>query len=213
MIVREILRSEWHSPFVEETIMNSFGSRTGLLVIDVQQGFSSPSWGPRNNPEAESNIGRLLAAWRKTGRPVVHVHHNSSSPSGSFAPGTPGNEPKAEAAPLEGEAVYHKTVNSAFIGTGLEQNLRTSGIDTLVIVGLTTPHCVSTTVRMAANLGFRTYLVVDATAAFDQIGLDGQKRSASDVHLGALSDLQNEFAVIVKTESLLTSVLALSTNG
>ncbi len=193
--------------------MDSFDSRAALLIIDVQQGFSDTSWGPRNNPEAEGNIGRLLSAWRKTGRPVVHVHHDSSSPIGSFAPGTPGNAPKAEAAPLEGEPVHHKTVNSGFIGTRLEQNLRANGIDTLAIVGLTTPHCVSTTARMAGNLGFHVYIVEDATAAFDQIGFDGQKRSASDVHFGALSDLHGEFAAIVNTESLLTSVLALSTNG
>ena len=187
--------------------MNALNAHAALLVIDVQQGFSDPSWGVRNNPEAEANIRNLVAAWRKTGRPVVHVHHDSSSSNGSFVPGTTGNAPKAEAAPLAGEPVYHKTVNSGFIGTTLEQDLRTSGIDTLVIVGFTTQHCVSTTTRMAGNLGFHTYVVADATATFDQTGVDGRRRPASEVHVAALSDLSGEFATVIDTDTLLDSVL------
>ncbi len=193
--------------------MDTFDTYAALLVIDVQQGFSHPSWGPRNNPQAEGNIGRLLAAWRHTGRPVVHVHHDSSSPLGNFIPGTPGNAPKSEAVPHGDEPVYHKTVNSAFIGTRLEQDLRAAGIDTLAIVGLTTQHCVSTTTRMAGNLGFHAYVVADATATFDQIGLDGRKRAASDVHFSALSDLNGEFATIVETKALLDTVLGVRTPG
>ena len=187
--------------------MEPLNGYTALLVVDVQQGFSDPSWGPRNNPEAEANIGRLIAAWRETGRPVIHVHHDSSSRNGSFVPGTPGNAPKSEALPHDGEPVHHKTVNSGFIGTKLEQGLRAAGIDTLVIVGLTTQHCVSTTTRMAGNLGFHAYVVEDATAAFDQTGIDGRHRCASDVHFAALSDLNGEFANVVDTGTVINSVL------
>ncbi len=192
--------------------MDQFNARAALLIIDVQEGFSDASWGPRNNAEAEANIGRLLAAWRETGRPVIHVHHDSSSPGGSFVPGTPGNAPKMEAVPREGEPVYHKTVNSGFIGTSLEQDLRAAEIDTLAIVGLTTQHCVSTTTRMAGNLGFHAYVVADATATFDQTGVDGRKRAASDVHFAALSDLNGEFATVIETDRLLDSVLRSSTS-
>ena len=187
--------------------MKAFPAHAALLVIDVQEGFSDPGWGPRNNPDAESNIAGLLAAWRATGRPVIHVHHDSSSSNGTFRPGTPGHAPKAAAAPLAGEPVHHKTVNSGFIGTRLEQDLRSAGIDTLAIVGLTTQHCVSTTTRMAGNLGFRTYVVTDATATFDQIGIDGRTRPAAEVHFAALSDLNGEFATMIDTRTLLASVL------
>lgn len=187
--------------------MNVLNAHAALLVIDVQQGFSDPSWGPRNNPEAEANIGHLLAAWRVSGRPVIHVHHDSSSATGSFVPGTLGNAPKAEAAPLEGEPVHHKTVNSGFIGTRLEQDLRDAGIDTVAIVGFTTQHCVSTTTRMARNLGFHAYVVSDATATFDQTGMDGRERAASDVHFAALSDLNGEFATVIDTKTLLAFVV------
>ena len=174
-----------------------------LLVIDVQQGFSDASWGPRNNPDAEANIARLIAAWRRGGRPIRHVHHSSRSPEGTFYRGTPGYDPKPEAAPGLGEPVHVKGVNSAFIGTSLEQDLRDAGVDTLVVVGLTTNHCVSTTVRMAGNLGFTVYLVEDATATFDRVGINGEMRPAAEVHFAALSDLSEEFATIVSADDVL----------
>ncbi len=174
-----------------------------LLVIDVQQAFLDPSWGPRNNPDAEANVARLLAAWRREGRPVHHVHHASRSPESLFRMGKPGHEPKPEAVPAPGEPVHVKGVNSSFIGTDLEKDLRSQGVDTLVVVGLTTNHCVSTTVRMAGNLGFNTYLVEDATATFDRAGLDGKMRPAAEVHAAALSDLSGEFATIISTDELL----------
>jgi nicotinamidase-related amidase len=180
--------------------------RPALVVIDVQMGFDDPRWGHRNNPSAESKIAKLIAVWRDAGNPIVHVHHNSLSPTGYFRPGTPGNAVKEEARPLPGEPVYRKTVNSAFIGTTLEADLRRAEIVALVIVGLTTQHCVSTTTRMADNLGFDTYIVSDATAAFDQIGIDGLPRLADEVHAGALSDLNGEFGTVVTTEGVLEAM-------
>ncbi len=108
--------------------------------------------------------------------------------------------------PQPGEPVYRKSVNSSFIGTSLEADLRSSGIDTLVLVGLTTNHCVSTTARMAGNLGFRTYVVADATATFDRTGIDGSHRPASEVHAAALSDLHGEFATVVDSGAVLAAV-------
>uniref|UniRef100_UPI0035C95AF4 isochorismatase family protein n=1 Tax=uncultured Sphingomonas sp. TaxID=158754 RepID=UPI0035C95AF4 len=132
--------------------------------------------------------------------------HSSRSPAGTFFLGTPGHDPKPEAAPAAGEPVHVKGVNSAFIGTTLEQDLRDAGADTLLVVGLTTNHCVSTTVRMAGNLGFMVYLVEDATATFDRMGLDGRMRRAAEVHAAALSDLSEEFATIVSTDDVLRAL-------
>ncbi|MBP0617821.1 cysteine hydrolase family protein [Jiella mangrovi] len=176
-----------------------------LLVIDVQNGFTDPAWGQRNNPQAEANIARLLAFWRREGRPIRHVLHASRLPEGHFRMGTSGHQPKPESLPLAAEPVYRKDVNSAFIGTSLEQDLRTGGAEKLVVVGMTTNHCVSTTVRMAGNLGFTTFVVEDATATFDRMGLDGTMRPAAEVHAAALSDLSEEFATVVNTHEILTS--------
>ena len=186
--------------------MNALNRTAALLVIDMQAGFDDPSWGRRNNPQLEANVAALIAAWRAAEAPVFHVHHDSPQPSGRLRRGTPGNAVKPEARPRDNERLYRKTVNSAFIGTSLEADLRALGIAALAMAGLTTNHCVSTTARMAGNLGFETYVVADATAAFERIGLNGKIRPAADVHAAALSDLQEEFATIVDTRWLISAI-------
>src|SRR6185369_2856360 len=153
-----------------------------LILIDVQKGFDEAAfWGKRNNPDAESNMAKLLSAWRHAARPVIHVQHNSRNLAVPLHPSHQGNEIKDTVKPLPSEALVTKEVNSAFIGTDLEKRLREQKIATLVIVGLTTDHCVSTTARMAGNLGFNTYVVSDATATFDRTGPDGQYFSADQM--------------------------------
>ncbi len=173
---------------------------TALLIVDVQQGFDvDPAFfgGARNNPRAEERMADLLAAWRATGRPVVHVRHASVNARSPLRPELPGHAFKPEVAPLPGEPQFVKSAHSSFIGTGLEEHLRGRGIGTLVVVGLTTDHCVSTTVRMACDMGFSTYLVSDATAAFDTVGPDGRRWDAETVHALSLTALHQEFATIV----------------
>jgi len=177
-----------------------------LLIIDVQKGMDEPRLGPRNNLQAEQNMARLLATWRETGRPVFHVQHLSLRPTSPLRAELPGCELKDEVKPLYGEPVFQKHVNSAFIGTDLEDQLRSHGYDTVVIVGLTTPHCVSTSARMAANLGFETTVVSDATAAFDITGPDGRLYHADTVHAVSLATLHGEFATVVDTDTLISAL-------
>ena len=174
-----------------------------LLVIDVQHAFDDPSWGRRNNPDAEANVARLLDGWRAAGGPVVHVRHRGEEDGGLFTPGAPGFEIRSEALPLPGEPLVTKTVNSAFIGTGLEELLRREGVHDVVICGLTTDHCVSTTARMAGNLGFGTVVVADAAATFERTGPDGRRWSADDLHDAALASIHREFADVVPTDEAL----------
>ncbi|MEM8529692.1 MAG: cysteine hydrolase family protein [Chloroflexota bacterium] len=181
-------------------------NNTVLLLIDVQKGFDDPSWGRRNNPQAEEQIVHLLELWRTTRRPVIHVQHMSTEPDSPLRPGQPGNAFKPFARPQSDERIIQKQVNSAFIGTNLEEQLHQNGWDTLVIVGLTTNHCVSTTTRMAGNLGFTTYVVADATATFDRTGPDGQYYRAEDIHNISLASLHNEFATVVDTATVQSAV-------
>jgi nicotinamidase-related amidase len=186
--------------------MISMPQDAALIVIDVQKGFDDPQWGSRNNPDAEKIIAALLAAWRETARPVFHVQHLSSAEGSPLNPRNAGCEIKDVVRPLENEQVFQKRVNSAFIGTQLEDALRQMGIGTLVIVGLTTPHCVSTSARMAGNLGFEVYLPSDAIAAFEITGPDGKRYSAEEVHSMSLATLHGEFATVVDSKALLDSV-------
>ena len=176
---------------------------TILIVIDVQEAFNDPSWGKRNNLTAEANIAALLAGWRKTQRPIIHIQHRSPRPDSLFHPNRPGFKVKPEAEPLPGETIIYKAVNSSFIGTDLEQRLRAKGATTLVIAGITTDHCVSTTTRMAGNLGFTTYIVSDATATFERRGADGSLFSAEQMHETALASLHREFATVIDSTAVL----------
>lgn len=183
--------------------MNNFDRSAALLVIDVQSGLDDPVWGKRNNPDAEANIARLLDAWRRTGRPLFHIKHDSVNPHSPLHPDFPGNEIKNVVRPQENEPLIRKSVNSAFIGTDLEERLRNAGVQTLVLTGLTTNQCVETTARMAGNLGFDTHFVADATAAFERTGPDGQYHTADEVYSMTLANLNGEFATIVATDDVL----------
>src|SRR5215470_15329106 len=169
--------------------MTSLTDKTALIIIDVQDGLDDPVLGKRNNPDAESNMARLLAAWRMRGRPIFHVQHMSTRPNSPLRPNQPGNAIKRIVAPQGDEPVIQKSVNSAFIGTDLADRLRTEAIQAVVIVGLTTNHCVETTARMAGNLGFTTFVVDDATATFDRTGFDGTHYPAETVHAVSLASL------------------------
>jgi len=178
----------------------------GLLLIDVQIGIDDLFDSARNNPQAELNIARLVKAWRVQNRIVIHVKHNSTSAESPLRPGAPGNAFKPEGMPLDFEPVFPKTVNSAFIGTDLEQYLKTNGINDLVIVGLTTDHCVSTTTRMAGNLGFNVMLVADGTATFGRTGTDGKTYPAEQIHAVNLLSLDGEFCQVVTTDQVLDAI-------
>jgi nicotinamidase-related amidase len=71
---------------------------------------------------------------------------------------------------------------------------------------MTTNHCVSTTARMAGNLGFSGWVVSDATATFDRRGPDGVEYPAEQIHAIALSDLHGEFATVVDTTTVLAAL-------
>jgi nicotinamidase-related amidase len=180
-------------------------SNSALICIDFQKGFDEPVWGNRNNAQAENNIALLLSYWRTREFPVIHVKHFSLEENSPLRADRPGSEFKAEAKPLVGEKIFSKSVNSAFIGTELEKYLRDSEIDSLVIAGLTTDHCVSTSTRMAGNLGFNVSLVSDATATFDRTGVDGIQYSAEQMHQIHLASLNGEFCTVLTCQEVLNS--------
>ena len=179
---------------------------TALLVIDVQVAINRPEKGRRNNPQADENIARLLAAWRGAHLPLYHLKDNARSIDSAFHPSQPGNAIQPYAQPLPGEPLIEKETHSAFAGTGLEARLRDAGIDTVIIVGFVTNHCVESTARTAGDLGFRVYVVSDATGTHAMTGPDGQVFDADLVHAVSLANLDGEFATVVDTQTVLTAL-------
>ncbi|WP_301109732.1 cysteine hydrolase family protein [Sporosarcina sp.] len=174
-----------------------------LLVVDVQKAFEDEKWGERNNLHTEENIREILDVWREMRWTVIHIQHMSDHLSSLFHPANAGFAFKEIVKPIEGEVILTKKVNSSFIGTRLEEYLKENDLSTVVITGLTTPHCVSTTARMSGNLGFNTYLISDATASFGMKDHNNIYYDAETIHTISLATLHDEFATILKTEELL----------
>ncbi|MFN7320894.1 MAG: cysteine hydrolase family protein, partial [Methylobacterium sp.] len=157
----------------------------------------------RNNPAADENGLALLAAWRQNGWPVIHVRHDSIVPGSTLGPGMPGHSFRPGFAPREGEALVTKSVNSAFIGTDLDLRLKRLQAEEVVVFGISTDMCVSTTVRTGANMGWRMILAADACFCFDQRDLDGTLIPAETMHRAHLATLAAEFATVLPTAVLL----------
>jgi len=183
-------------------------SKTALLVIDVQMAFvhRDEKNEPRSAPEAEENIARLLSVFRQGNLKIIHIHHHSRVEGSPFIAGLPGAVVQEFVKPGQGEAVYIKHVNSSFIGTTLERDLREQGIEHLIMCGATANHCVETTTRMAGNLGFDTYYVGDGVWAYGEVGPDGKIHTADEVHSMTLSNMHGEFATVVKTQEILAKL-------
>lgn len=179
--------------------------RAAFLLIDAQQGFADPTWGKRTQPEAEMGMKTLLEAFRAAALPVIHVQHLSDEPASPLRPGQRGAEFMEETRPRQGERVFQKTVNCAFIGTGLEAHLRAKALQVLVMAGFTTDHCISTSARVAANLGFDVLVVSDATVAFARAGI-GTTYPPEIVHEVSLASLRGEFAEIASVSEVVNAL-------
>lgn len=179
-----------------------------LILIDVQKAFLEDDYwgGNRNNKNAELICGKILEKWRKLNLPVFHIRHSSTNPNSKLHKTSKGFEFNEFVYPKEGEPVITKTVNSAFIGTDLKELIDQHNIKTLIIVGLTTNHCVSTTARMAGNYGYETYVISDATATFDRIGVNGEKFDSETLHQTSLANINEEFATVCTYGKLIEDI-------
>ena len=141
----------------------------GMVIVHTREA---------NAPDLSDVPPAFLDATRRTGAAV-----GTPGPLGRFLiRGEPGTEITDEVRPVEGEIVIDKPGFSAFEGTALDAMLRTRGIRTLLLCGITTEVCVMSTLRTAIDRGFRCITVGDAcasayphlhAAALEMIGVEG----------------------------------------
>ena len=177
-----------------------------LTPVDMQRGFDDPSWPRRWNADVDVNGLALLALWREAGWPIVHVRHDSVEPGSTLAPGQSGNAFRLGFEPRGGEGLVSKSVNSAFIGTDLDLRLRRLGVDTVVVFGITTDMCVSTTIRVGANLGYRMVMAHEACDCFDVPDANGVVIPARESHRVHVATLGFEFATLASQVDLARTV-------
>jgi nicotinamidase-related amidase len=178
-------------------------SKRALVVIDVQQGFSSyDDSGERNNPDCETNISKLIDVWRARGLPIVFVRHDSKSETSMLRPGQPGNDFK-DVLTGEPDLLVTKSVNSAFYGTpDLDAWLKQNNISELALCGIQTNMCCDVTARMAGNMGYDVWFVIDAMHTFAKTA-NGVKLSAQQLSDATAVNLHGDFAEGVETAEVL----------
>ncbi|MGB7449788.1 MAG: cysteine hydrolase family protein [Ornithinimicrobium sp.] len=185
-----------------------FGQESALLLIDVQRGVDELGYwggadGRRNNPAAEENLAELLDGWRSAGRRPAWTRHDSRQADSPLRLSLPSGRQKPGFEIREGELAVVKDVNSGFVGTSLELQLRRAGVTRLVVGGFFTNMCVETTARMAGNMGFDTYLVHDACATTNRVGPDGQDHDPKLLHAVSVANVHAEFATAITTSDAL----------
>jgi nicotinamidase-related amidase len=174
-----------------------------LVIVDIQNDYFPGGAYTLVGPEAAAErAAELLAHFRASGEPIVHIQHVWDAPDATFMrPGTHGVEINEAVAPLADEPVLLKGSPNSFLGTDLEQRIRDAAVDDVVIVGMMTSMCVDSTVRAAADLGFAVSVASDACAAPD---LEfGDVRIAGDVvHSAFLAALADSFATVATVGEL-----------
>jgi nicotinamidase-related amidase len=154
--------------------------------------------------DVEEAIGRaadVLTRARAAGSRIVHVAH-AGAPGKMFDRSAPRGAFVSDLAPLAGEAVVEKTAPSAFTHTNLAEVLDAGGRRPLVAMGAMTHMCVSSTLRVAAELGHSSCVVADACATRDLPGPDGDVVRADQVHAANLAALGDRFARVVTANQL-----------
>jgi nicotinamidase-related amidase len=177
-----------------------------LLIIDIQRDYFPGGRFPLVGPEpAADNAGQVLAAFRASGEPVVHVQHAWDAPEAEYlAPGTPGFEIHEAVHPQGDEPVIQKTEPNAFVGTPLAEQLRSQGVDTVVVAGMMSSMCVDATVRAAVDLGFAATVVHDACAAPDLV-FDGETIPGKTVHAAFMAALGDGYATLIAARELIAT--------
>lgn len=191
--------------------------RTALVIVDMQVDFASPDglsaqWGMDLSaiPAAIAATERLVEAARRARTPVAFVglfttpdtdseawyergrrkgHDPSESPAlcRADAPGSAFYGPQ----PATGDLIFRKTRYSPFWDTDIADRLKTRGVDTLVLAGLTTECCVDSTARDAFNHDFHVFVATDACAAYEP-----------DLHAATLRMLDLNTAILTDADSV-----------
>ena len=176
----------------------------GLLMVDIQRDYFPGGEHPLVDPDAAAEAaGRVLGAFREAGEPVLHLKHVWDEPEATYMrPGTDGVEIHAAVEPAEGETVIEKAEPNGFVGTELERELRSRGVEQLVVTGMESSMCVDSTVRAAAELGFEVTVVHDACATSD-LEFEGTRVPGASVHAAFMAALGEGYAELVDAEELL----------
>jgi nicotinamidase-related amidase len=168
-----------------------------LVLIDLQNEYVA---GPIALPEANAaiaNAAKLLERARAGGASVFHIAHKGR-PGGLFDRTAERGATVTALAPLAGEPVIEKELPNAFAGTDLQARLAATGRKNIILAGMMTHMCISSTARAALDLGFRATIDADSCATRDLPDGRGGTIAAATIHEVALAELSDRFAIIAR---------------
>ncbi|MBQ8527589.1 MAG: cysteine hydrolase [Lachnospiraceae bacterium] len=122
-----------------------------LLVVDTQKLITTDK--VYNFKEFEKRIKSLISRARQNGIEVIYIRHDDG-PTQALTKGTDGFEIYEGFAPVKGEKIYDKTVNSPFKETGLLEYLKGKKEQNVMVVGLQTDYCMDATIKCGFEHGF-----------------------------------------------------------
>lgn len=175
-----------------------------LIIVDLQNDyFPGGRWPLVGIEEAAANAGRVLAQFRETGRPVIHIRHEfESNDAPFFVPGSVGAQINKCVLPENGEPVVLKHHPNAFRDTELKALLDGQGIRKLTVLGAMSHVCIDATVRAAVDLGYDVTVVHNAIATRD-LQFNGTDVPAKQVHAAYMAALSFAYATVVSTDESL----------
>lgn len=135
-----------------------------LLVIDVQKGITDERL--YNYEGFLANTKKLIDTARANQVEVIYVQHDDG-PGTGFSVGDEEFEIADQVAPVSGEKIYYKTVNSAFGNKELEAYLASQDNKDLMIVGLQTNFCIDATIKSAFDRGYHVIVPAGCNSTFD----------------------------------------------
>lgn len=179
---------------------------TALIVIDFQmEYFDGKEPGKLRIPDglaAMKQAKRLVAFADAHRMPVFHIQHIGPANGPLFAEGSAHAEIHPDITPAAHHQLVQKTTASSFVKTDLHQRLQAQDIQTLIVCGLMTHNCVSSTARDARPHGYRTLIAGDACATRAIDLWDSSVMSHQDLHRGALASVSDGFAEIMSTNQI-----------
>lgn len=180
--------------------------KQGLVVVDLQNEYLPTGKLPLTGIEgAVANAVRVISHSRETGIPVFHIRHESDNDGAPiFVKGSTGAEIQTAVAPDAHEPVIVKKHINAFRETDLKQQLDSSGVQKIVVIGAMSHMCIDAVVRAAADMGYPVTVLHDACATMD-LSFRGVNVPAAEAHATTMAAFEFGYATVKSVEDYLSA--------
>lgn len=145
-----------------------------LLILDMQVGLFHGADTPWAGEALVGTLNTLLDKARSAGAPIFLARH-VGPPGSPIEPGSPLTELVQELVLKGDEVIFEKSRPNAFTNTVLADQLRTCGVEGVVIAGMKTQYCVDSTCRAARDQGFDAVLIADGHTCSDTPALKAEE--------------------------------------